>query len=83
MRTLLAGVLLLLVAPIAAAGDAPDALSIAIEPLGDHAPGVVARLYFRFANPRAVTVSITGRSQSRLPASAPSSQSKIPRRIRQ
>src|SRR5688500_17453970 len=54
MRTLLAAALLL-VSTVAAAQDVPKPLSIALEPLGDRDLGVVARVFFRFANPRAVT----------------------------
>jgi Ca-activated chloride channel homolog len=53
MRTLLAA--LLLASTVAAAQDAPKPLSIAIEPLGDTDHGVAARVFFRFANPHAVT----------------------------
>ena len=54
MRTLFAAALLL-VSAIAAAQDAPKPLSIALEPLGDRDGGVVTRVVFRFANPRAIT----------------------------
>jgi len=54
MRTLLAAALLL-VSTVAAAQDVPKPLSIALEPLGDRDRGVVARVFFRFANPRAIT----------------------------
>jgi len=54
MRTLLAAALLL-AATISAAEDAPKPLSISLEPLGDRDGGVVARVFFRFANPRAIT----------------------------
>jgi hypothetical protein len=54
MRTLLAAALLL-AATVAAAEDAPKPLSISLEPLGDGDGGVVARVFFRFANPRAIT----------------------------
>ena len=54
MRTLLAAALLL-VSTVAVAQDVPKPLSIAIEPLGDLDRGVVARVFFRFANPRAIT----------------------------
>jgi Ca-activated chloride channel family protein len=43
--------LLLAVATIAAAEDAPAPLAITLEPLGDSDQGVVARVTFRFANP--------------------------------
>lgn len=46
---------LLLVSVIAAAQDAPKPMSIVLEPLGDSDSGVVARVYFRFANPHAIT----------------------------
>ena len=54
MRTLCAAVLLLLSA-VVTAQDAPKPLSIAIVPLGDRYDDVVARVYFRFANPRQIT----------------------------
>jgi len=54
MRTLLAAALVL-VSAAATAQDAPKPLSIALEPLGDRDGGVVTRVIFRFANPRAVT----------------------------
>ncbi len=54
MRTFLAA-LLLATAVAAVAEDAVKPLSIAIEPLGDTEHGVVARVFFRFANPHAVT----------------------------
>jgi len=54
MRTLLATALLLASA-IASAQDTPKPLSVALEPLGDRGDAVVARVYFRFANPRAIT----------------------------
>ena len=46
---------LFLIATVAVAQDAPPPLTIAIEPLGDVDHGVVARVFFRFANPRAIT----------------------------
>lgn len=54
MRTFLAA-LLLATAVAAVAQEAPKPLSIAIEPLGDNEHGVVTRIFFRFANPHAVT----------------------------
>jgi|GEM_PF-3806424 len=55
MRTLTIVAALLLAPVIAAAQDLPKPLSIAIEPLGDRDQQVVARVFFRFANPRAIT----------------------------
>jgi hypothetical protein len=55
MRTLLAAALLLAAATISAAEDAPKPIEISLEPLGDRDGGVVARVFFRFANPRAIT----------------------------
>lgn len=40
---------------VAAGQDAPKPLSIVVEPLGDDGKGVVARVLFQFANPRAIT----------------------------
>lgn len=54
MRRLFA-VALLLVSGMAVAQDAPKPIAIAVEPLGDSEHGVVARVSFRFANPRAIT----------------------------
>ncbi len=54
MRTSLVAALLL-VSAVAAAQDAPKPMSIVLEPLGDSERGVVARVYFRFANPHAIT----------------------------
>jgi len=54
MRTSLA-VALLLISTLAAAQDAPKPLAVALEPLGDRGGGVVAQVFFRFANPRAIT----------------------------
>jgi hypothetical protein len=54
MRTLCAAVLLVLSA-VVPAQDAPKPLSIAVVPLGDRHDDVMARVYFRFANPREIT----------------------------
>lgn len=54
MRTWFAAALLLLSA-VAAAQDAPKPLTIALETLGDRDGAVVTRVFFRFANPRAIT----------------------------
>jgi hypothetical protein len=54
MRTLLAAALFA-VASFAAGQETLKPVSIAIEPLGDSDRGVVTRVFFRFANPRAVT----------------------------
>ena len=54
MRALLAAALLF-VSTFAVADDSPKPLSIAIEPLGDGDRGVVTRIFFRFANPHAIT----------------------------
>lgn len=54
MRTLFAAALLVLAATMAAA-DARKPLSIAVESLGDRDQGVVARIFFRFANPHQIT----------------------------
>ncbi|HYC88937.1 MAG TPA: hypothetical protein VEO54_06980 [Thermoanaerobaculia bacterium] len=54
MRRLLA-VALFLISVAAAAQDDPKPISIALEPLGDDGHGVVVRVFFRFANPRAIT----------------------------
>lgn len=40
---------------IAAAQDPPKPITIALDPVGDRDGGVVARMEFRFANPRAIT----------------------------
>src|ERR1051325_5480734 len=54
MRSLLAAALLF--AAVASAQEAPPKpLSIAVEAVGDRDAGVVARVFFRFANPRAIT----------------------------
>jgi hypothetical protein len=55
MRTLSLIAALLLASLTAAAQDLPKPLSIAIEPLGDRDQQVVVRVFFRFANPRAIT----------------------------
>jgi hypothetical protein len=61
MRPLLAAALLavaqMLVATRAVADDAPKAMSITLEPLGDRDGTVVTLVYFRFANPRRVTAA--------------------------
>lgn len=49
------GAALLLASALAVAQDAPKPLTIALEPLGDRDGHVVARVFFRFANPRAIT----------------------------
>lgn len=54
MRTLLAAALLI-AATVAIAEDAPKPLAITVEPLGDRDDGVVTKVSFRFANPRAIT----------------------------
>jgi hypothetical protein len=54
MRKLLVAALLL-VSAVAAAQDVPKPIAIALEPLGDDEHGVVVRVFFRFANPRAIT----------------------------
>lgn len=56
MRTLLA-LAMLLVSAVAAGQDTVKPLAIALEPLGDGEHGVVAQVFFRFANPRAVTAA--------------------------
>lgn len=54
MRTLLAAALLL-VSAVAAGEDAPKPLSITVESIGDRDDGIVARVFFRFANPHGIT----------------------------
>ena len=55
MRMLIATAFLL-GSVVAAAQDAPPKpVSIAVELLGDRGDGIVARVFFRFANPRAIT----------------------------
>lgn len=56
MKTLLAAALIF-VATFAVADDAPKAVSITIESLGDRDGTVVTLVYFRFANPRRVTAA--------------------------
>ncbi len=55
MRTLLAAALLFVSSVVAADDATKPALSIELQPLGDSGHGVVTQLFFRFANPRAVT----------------------------
>ena len=51
MRTTLGILLLVALATAASAADAPEAISITLETLGDGEQGVVARVSFRFAHP--------------------------------
>lgn len=53
-RTLVAAALVA-AASMANADDGPKPIAVAIEPLGDRNGAVVARVSFRFANPREVT----------------------------
>lgn len=60
MRVAFAAALLLLSVVAlrdARAEEAKKPLAIAIEPLGDNQHGVVTRVFFRFANPRAITAA--------------------------
>jgi len=54
MRSVIVAAALLLIPAMAAAQETPT-VAIAVEPIGANEDGVVARVFFRFANPRAIT----------------------------